>query len=286
MSESTEEKRHTYEYAVDLAADTAPARVIRMVGDKKRVLEIGAGPGSITKHLKHASDCQITALELDSEAIKKLSPFCERVYQGNLNDQSWPDLLKGEGRFEVVVAADVLEHLYDPQFVLKQMAAFMKDDGCIIISLPHVGHSAVHACMIEEDFEYRDWGLLDRTHIRFFGIKNIQSLFETAGLKIVQAEFVIRTPEQTEFAERWGRTTPELRRALSVNPFGLVYQVVVKAVPAAASGEAVSLLSMLSGSTAPRSSFIGSAKAAVRPYLSHDLRVRILGVMQKLGIRI
>ena len=45
--------------------------------------------------------------------------------------------------------------------------------------------------MLQEDFEYRNWGLLDRTHIRFFGIKNIQALFENAGLKIVHAEFVV-----------------------------------------------------------------------------------------------
>lgn len=285
MSEIKEEKRHTYEYAVDLNADTASARVIRMVGKEKRVLEIGAGPGSITKHLKYASNCQVTALELDCEAIKKLSPFCERIYQANLNEPSWVDLLKDEGSFEVVVAADVLEHLYDPLAVLKQMTSFMNNDSCIIISLPHVGHSAIHVCLIEEDFEYRDWGLLDRTHIRFFGIKNIQSLFENAGLKIVQAEFVIREPEQTEFADRWSRAAPELRQALSSNPFGLVYQLVVKAVPLAASGEPILLMS-ISANKVRNSSFVDAFKAVVRTYLSDGLRARLLNVLYKIGLRI
>lgn len=287
MSKNTEDKRHVYEYAVDLNANTASARVIRMVGKNKKVLEIGAGPGSITKHLRHANGCRITALELDGEAIKKLSPFCERVYQANLNDTAWTRMLENEGRFEVVVATDVLEHLYDPLAVLKQMVDFLSNDGYIIISLPHVGHSAIHACLMEEDFEYRDWGLLDRTHIRFFGIKNIQALFDNAGLKIVQAEFVILAPEQTEFADHWNRAPAELRRALSANPFGLVYQVVVKAVPAASDVMTVSLISMArEGVKMKKSSFVAKAKIFVRPYISDGIRIRLLGVMRKMGIHI
>lgn len=287
MSKNTGDKRHVYEYPVDLNANTASARVIRMVGKNKKVLEIGAGPGSITKHLRHANNCRIIALEVDGEAIKKLSPFCERVYQANLNDTAWTDILENEGRFDAVVAADVLEHLYDPLAVLKQMVGFVCDDGCLVISLPHVGHSAIHACLMDEDFEYRDWGLLDRTHIRFFGIKNIQALFGNAGLKIVQAEFVTLAPEQTEFADHWNRAPAELRRALSANPFGLVYQVVVKAVPTTADVEAVSLVSM-AGERAwgKKSSFIAKAKALVRPYISDGIRIRLLGVMRRMGIHI
>lgn len=280
-----EEKRHTYEYAVDLQADTAPARVIRMVGDGKRVLEIGAGPGSITKHLRHANDCRITALELDAEAIKKLTPFCERVYQANLNDADWPERLASEGKFEVVVAADVLEHVYDPLTVLKQMSTFLSDEGGIIISLPHAGHSAIHACLFDEDFEYRDWGLLDRTHIRFFGIKNIQALFEKAGLKIVHAEYVVRIPEITEFADRWSRLDPELRRVLSKNPFGQVYQVVVKAVPVSAVGEGVSLMSMLPSERVTASRW-AALKNAARLYMSHRFRAAVKRSLGTLGIRI
>jgi len=244
MVESDDKQHSFYEYAVDLSAGTAPARVVRMVGKQKKVLEIGAGPGSITRHLRHANDCRIVGLELDGEAIKKLAPFCDRVYQGDLNDHAWPKLLQDEGRFDVVVAADVLEHLYDSLFVLRQMAHFMSDSGCLIVSLPHIGHSAIHACLLEEDFEYRDCGLLDKTHIRFFGIKNIQKLFEDADLKIVHAEFVLRNPEKTEFAERWARTPFFLRRALLKNKFGLVYQVVIKAVPKNAQGQAITLMNL------------------------------------------
>lgn len=283
------ETRHKYEYQVDVNADSAPARVVRMVGNDKRVLEIGAGPGSITKLLHGVSHCRVTALEIDHEAIKILRQYCEQVHQADLNNPAWPGVIEQEDRFEVVVAADVLEHVYEPLTVLKAMKGFVNEAGYLVISLPHVGHSAVHACLLEEDFEYRDWGLLDRTHIRFFGIRNMQKLFEDAGLKIVHAEFVVRTPEQTEFAERWARTSEDLRRVLETNPFGLVYQVVVKAVPVEHVGAAISLLDLpVDHPSRPISSTLipsATAREKFRQLVRYLVPLRMRGFLRRMASR-
>ena len=238
------EDRHNYEYDVDLEGPTAPARVVRLVGKKKKVLEIGAGPGSITKHLVESGGCTVTALEIDEDAIKKLGQYADKIYPADLNDVNWPELLEEDGPFEVIVAGDVLEHLYDPWVTLELMKGLLTDDGYIVISLPHVGHNAICACLLNEDFDYRDWGLLDRTHIRFFGLKNIQSMFEGAGLVIAHAEFVVTPPEETEFAETWNKLPRSVRSALSENRFGSVYQVVIKAEPDTRKGNKVDLLSL------------------------------------------
>ena len=235
---------HNYEYRVDLDGNSAPARVVRMVGNNKRVLEIGAGPGSITRHLHGSGNCSVIALEIDDEAIPLLKPFCERVYQADLNDPKWPDLLNADGKFDVVVAADVLEHVYDPWKTLKLISSLVGKDGSVVISLPHVGHSAVAACLLAEDFHYRDWGLLDRTHIRFFGLKNMQSLFNDAGLSIVEAQFVIVSPEDSELSGYWNSLGSNVRKALSSHKYGNVYQVVIKAVPANSSVNSLDLLAI------------------------------------------
>ena len=268
------EKKLKYEYRVD--TDSAGERVVRIIGEGKRVLELGSGPGTITRLLSNESNCRVTALEIDAEAVEKLAPYCERAYLADLNDPHWPDAIKGEGRFDAVIATDVLEHLYEPLTVLKAMKGFLDETGCIIVSVPHVGHSVIHACLFDEDFEYRDIGLLDRTHIRFFGIRNIQRLFEDAGLKIVHAEFVVREPEHTEFARRWASTPAEIRNALEKNPFGSVYQVVVKAVPAEAAGEAIVLMDML----VPRQrlSPIDHVKAFLRVHASAKLYAKLQGI--------
>ena len=237
-------KKNIYDYKIDLNSDTAPARVVRLVGKGKRVLEVGAGPGSITKVLSSSSNCRVTALDIDAESIKMVAPFCERAYQANLNDIAWPEVLGKDNKFEVLVAADVLEHVYEPLAVLKTMKGLLDENGCIILSIPHAGHSVIQACLFDEDFEYGDFGLLDRTHIRFFGIKNIQKMIEDAGLKIIHSEFVVVNPLNTEFSERWVNTPKKLRRALASNPFGMVYQVIVKAKPVDADGNPVKLINL------------------------------------------
>ena len=268
------EKKHNYEYQVKLDADSGPARVVRMVGENKRVLEIGAGPGSITKLLTHISKCRVIALDIDAEAIKKLSSHCERAFQTDLNNSSWVNVIKDEGKFEVLVAADVLEHVYDPLTVLKSMKSFVGTNGYMIVSLPHVGHSVIHACLLDENFDYQNFGLLDRTHIRFFGIKNIQKLFEDAGMKIVHAEFVVRNPEHTEFFKQWAKTSKELRAVLAKNPFGLVYQVIVKAVPVDEDGLSVSLIDLLVPPQTP--SIRDNLRASLRLHLSERAYSKLL----------
>jgi 2-polyprenyl-3-methyl-5-hydroxy-6-metoxy-1,4-benzoquinol methylase len=224
-------KRHNYEYDVDVKSNTAPANVVRMVGKNKSVLEIGCGPGSITKILSKQSSCKVIGLELDPVAIEKVRPFCVKVMQADLNSAEWPNILDGKEKFDVVVAADVLEHLYDPWISLQRMIPLINSDGYIVISLPHVGHAAVMSCLFNGDFEYRNWGLLDRTHIRFFCLKNIEDLFAQANLKIIEVAYVTKPPEETEFASAWAKLSSSVKAAFKSSPHSDVYQVVVKAVP-------------------------------------------------------
>jgi len=234
-------KRHTYEYDINLSLETAPAKVVRMVGHDKRVLEIGAGPGSITRILQQNNGCRITGVEIDSSAIAKLSQFCEAVYQFDLNKTEWTSMLSGCGTYDVIVAADVFEHLYNPQETLTALKPFLASDGYLVVSLPHFGNNAIIASILDGDFEYRDFGLLDRTHIRFFGIKNMQQLIENSGYKIIAAEFVIKPPGQTELASHWRKLLPDVKSMLAKNQYGAVYQVVMKIVPAEATGAAIIL---------------------------------------------
>ncbi len=290
MVNSKNDNLHTYEYDVDLNGETASAKVIRMVGQNKRVLEIGAGPGSITKHLKHNGCCNITALEIDTAAIEKLNPYCDRVYQMDLNDVAWPDALVNEDAYDVIVAADVLEHLFDPWATIKAMTSLLNHNGYIILSLPHVGHNAVIACLLNEDFDYHDWGLLDRTHIRFFGLKNIQTLFENANLKIVEAQHVITPPEDSELSFHWNNLQLETQRVLSTNPFGSIYQIVIKAVPYKMPGKAINLMSIKVKAQSAKSNsphyLINQVKAIAQKYLSPQVRSKISGIIKSLGINI
>lgn len=278
---ATNAQRHAYEYEFDVDAQNAAAHVVRLVGHGKQVLEIGCGSGSITRVLAQRNGCVMTGIELDPAAIAKATPYCAQVIRADLNSSRWPDLLDAGRRFDVVLAADVLEHLYDPWAALRQMTQLVAPDGCVVVSLPHVGHAAVMACLVNGDFEYRDWGLLDRTHIRFFGLKNIEDLFAQAELKIIEAKYVVAAPEATEFAPGWARLAGSVKRALMRSEHAQVYQVVVKAVALARAGAAVPL--------APsrherRVWTLEALKARIAARLSPQTKARIRTLLRRLGI--
>jgi 2-polyprenyl-3-methyl-5-hydroxy-6-metoxy-1,4-benzoquinol methylase len=283
---SIKDKRHNYEYEVDTASESAPAYVARLVGHNKRVLEIGCGPGSITKILAQQGGCQVTGLELDPEAIKKVTPYCVQVMQADLNSSEWPNLLDDAERFDVVVAADVLEHLYDPWKTLQRMVPLINSNGYLVISLPHVGHAAVVSCLINGDFEYRDWGLLDRTHIRFFGLKNIEALFAQANLKIIEARYVTKSPEETEFAAGWSRLSSTLQDALMSSKHSEVYQVVVKVVPILYAGDTVSLVPPKHKYRLSPIARVASWKTRIGQHLSPQIKRCIRKGLSLLGIKL
>lgn len=263
-------KSHIYDYKAD--THSAATKVARMVGSQKRVLELGTGPGSITRILC-GNACVVTGLELDPSAIELVRPHCDRIYECNLDDPAWPGLLDRE-RFDVIVAADVLEHLKDPWGTLKILHDLLHENGHLVVSLPHLGHCGVLSCLLQGEFEYQPWGLLDRTHIRFFGLKSVQKLFEISGFKIVEAEFVVKNPEQTEFAKEWRRLPTDAKDFLLGFPYSKIYQIVVKAVPKDAKGEPRDLDSFAVGD-APRMGHGLKGSSLYQYLVSHvDLETR------------
>ncbi|PIP02133.1 MAG: hypothetical protein COW18_00050 [Zetaproteobacteria bacterium CG12_big_fil_rev_8_21_14_0_65_54_13] len=277
-------KQHTYAYAVDTESESAPAHVVRMVGHDKRVLEVGCGPGSITRVLSQQGHCQVTGLELDAEAIDLAAPYCTALFQADLNSADWPALLDGADKFDVVVAADVLEHLYDPWETLSRMATLINADGYLVISLPHAGHAAVMACLHHGDFEYRDWGLLDRTHIRFFCFRNIEALFAQAQLKIIEVKYVCVAAEDTELAAAWSALPAPVQDVLMGGQYSEVYQVVIKAIPMDRPGTALSLIPPAKRyQRTPADSGI-LWKRRIGTYMSPEVKAAVRKGLKRLGI--
>ncbi|HMS27517.1 MAG TPA: twitch domain-containing radical SAM protein [Burkholderiaceae bacterium] len=279
--------KHKYEYTVHIDSGSAASSVIKMVGQNKYVLDVGCGPGSITKILSEQSNCKVIGLEFDSEAIEKVSPYCVKVLKADLNSDDWPDLLANLNRFDVVVAADVLEHLLDPLRALKAMVPLLSSTGTIVVSMPHIGHAAVLSCLFHGDFKYGSWGLLDNTHIRFFGLKNIENLFKDAGLKIIEVQFITKLPSETEFSDIWSKLTPTIQDTLMLSEHALVYQVIIRAVPLGRTGDSVPLQPP-SFTYEPQIKHIEELhfKSKIGMFFTTETKKKIRRVLDKLGFNI
>ncbi|MBU9889681.1 MAG: class I SAM-dependent methyltransferase [Candidatus Omnitrophica bacterium] len=270
-------ERHRYEVDVDLEVPSAQATVVKMTGRGKRVLDLGAGPGAVAKVLREQG-CRVVGLEKDPSAIPILREHCEKVVEADLGDPSWVASLRGDDPFEVVVIADVLEHLVEPEAVLRSVKPLLASNGCVVASLPHAGHASVHACLFHEDFRYGDWGLLDRTHIRHFGLKNMQALFESAGYEIVEAMLVLLRPEDdVQFAALWDALPGQFKSAVRLNTFSEVYQVVVKARPSAMPGSGLQLRALSVTSSAHTVVLTGPRGFETARSRSKDFLAKILG---------
>jgi 2-polyprenyl-3-methyl-5-hydroxy-6-metoxy-1,4-benzoquinol methylase len=227
---------HRYAHQIDPNGGSAAARLARMIAPGTRVLELGTGPGTVTRIL-HSKDCRVTGVEIDPEAVTLCRPFCERIIQGDLTSMTWLEALQGE-QFSAIVIADVLEHLPNPQILLEQLPALLGSDGFLVISLPNASHLSILACLLSGVFPYQTKGLLDNTHLRFFGRKDIENLLNSSGFMWQRWETVELPPTQSELNAYWLGLVEADRAFLQQRTVdGLVYQHVVKAFPSSESGQ-------------------------------------------------
>lgn len=220
-----------YLYEVDVAAEDAPAKVLRAVGHGKRVLELGCASGVQSRVLHERQGCTVTGIELDPVAAAEARWYCERVIVADLETL---DLAAefAEGKFDVVVIADVLEHLKQPERVLKQLRALVDSGGYIVASIPNVVYAGLVPEVACGKFDYRPYGLLDDTHLRFFTLKSIARLFEQCGLVIRRVDRVQRSIATSEFGSRplTGQLAKMLELIEASNEEWQTYQFIVEAV--------------------------------------------------------
>ncbi len=92
--------------------------------------------------------------------------------------------------YEVVIAADVLEHVRRPDVLLTEIDGCLGPDGTLIASIPNFAHWYPRLRVMAGRFDYDRRGILDRTHLRFFTRRSFDRLAHEAGFKIVRCEAV------------------------------------------------------------------------------------------------
>jgi 2-polyprenyl-3-methyl-5-hydroxy-6-metoxy-1,4-benzoquinol methylase len=218
-----------YEFEIDLEADSVHASVVGLAGESRRVLELGCATGYMSEVLR-ARGCYVVGVERDPLMAEVAEQRCDRLIVGDLDLLDLAEELAGE-RFDVIVAADVLEHLRDPLQVLRSLRPLLAEGGYLVASIPNVAHGSVRLALLEGRFPYQERGLLDRTHLRFFTRESFGQLLEDAGFLIsdmVCHELILAA---SEVPFEGNGATAELRAALENDPDATTYQFVVKAFP-------------------------------------------------------
>lgn len=170
-----------YDFELDLVNDNSLKLIDERIKSNSKILEFGPANGRLTKHLCLNKNCVVDIVELDEKSGSYASKYANKSLLGskfgNIENYEWMQLLKNE-KYDYIIFADVLEHLYNPEFVLMQTKNFLKKDGSVLISIPNVAHNSIILNLLRDEFKYNELGLLDSTHIRFFTYNSFKRIIE------------------------------------------------------------------------------------------------------------
>jgi 2-polyprenyl-3-methyl-5-hydroxy-6-metoxy-1,4-benzoquinol methylase len=214
---------------IDLESGSTHADVVELVGEGKRVLELGPATGYMSRVFTERG-CTVVAIERDQRMADRAAEHVERIIVGDLEALDLETAL-GDERFDAIVAADVLEHLREPLTVLTRLTPFLADDGFVVLSVPNVAHGSVRLALLKGEFRYQDRGLLDRTHLTFFTRESLEGMLDAAELAmaVVHRHELDLAASEVLFDD--GVVPDDMRRQLETDPDARTYQFVVKAVP-------------------------------------------------------
>lgn len=157
------------------------------IKDGDRVLDVGCSTGSFGAALKDLKNCEVVGIDIDDADIREAKKKLDKALVMDINSKEALSL----GKFNVIIFADVLEHLVDPRETLVNIKGLLKNDGRVLFSLPHMAHMSVRLELMSGAFPYKETGLLDRTHLHFYDKQELEGIFEDAGYNIKNMNPVI-----------------------------------------------------------------------------------------------
>lgn len=159
--------------------------LLRLWGKRKglRVLDVGCGFATTSARIQQLGN-DVTGIDESPEIEQIAGKRLSRIVTA---DVQVADL--GNEQFDVIIFADVLEHLAWPAGVLKRYLQWLAPGGSLIVSLPNVGLWSVRFAHLFGRWEYEETGVLDRTHLRFFTRKSAHWLLGEAGLHVTHTTY-------------------------------------------------------------------------------------------------
>lgn len=227
---STVTERDRYNYSFDPEGEDWAARLLRRVPQGAHVLELGPGPGAMTRVLLDRGH-SVTVIENDPEALATLKALDVEVLSVDLNATKWCDQLR-ERRFGAILACDVLEHLNQPEATLRALRALAEPAAPLIVSVPNVAYGGLIAGLYLGRFEYTATGLLDRTHVRFFTRNSLTKALIESGWAPEYWDGYRLPIEHSEFVWAWQQLGQTQRQALILgSPEFDIYEWMTVATP-------------------------------------------------------
>jgi len=164
--------------------NTRPEVCVFLPDSYSKVLEIGCAEGEFRHNLdKH---CEYWGVEPSPRAAKTATKFLHKVLIGTYDEiaEHLPDHY-----FDLIICNDVIEHMVDHNIFFQQIKTKLHPNGYITGSIPNVRYiNNLIEVLLEKDWRYKEQGILDKTHLRFFTEKSLKRSIEENGFTIEKLE--------------------------------------------------------------------------------------------------
>jgi 2-polyprenyl-3-methyl-5-hydroxy-6-metoxy-1,4-benzoquinol methylase len=147
-----------------------------------RVLDLGCADGMLGERLGRAGH-EVTGV--DVVAHEHTRSRLHAFVAGDL-EQGIPDGVGGG--YDVVLCADILEHVSAPGRLLAAARDRLAPGGVVVVSVPNFAHWYPRARVLLGRFDYDRRGILDSTHLRFFTRRSFERLAGQLGLAVRRRE--------------------------------------------------------------------------------------------------
>ena len=214
-----------YDFQMDLGENSTTGKFAHMIAPDSTVLEFGCAEGRMTQYMAEVLDCRVYIVELDRQAYEQAAVYAAGGLCCDAETLEWRDALK-DVQFDFIMFSDVLEHLRRPDRVLKCAGSLLKEDGQVLVSIPNIGHGDVICSLLCNRFHYTDVGLLDNTHVHFWGRLDFIDFARECGFAVVEEDADYLGVNESEQAPFSNQLPNGIRNEIASFPYSAVYEFV------------------------------------------------------------
>ncbi len=174
------------EYQLKPSEDSSHGRISTLLTHREpsKILDLGCSSGLLSERLR---DIGHKVTGVDVMELAGVTDRTDQFFKADLNEGIPPEV---GSDFDIVLAADVLEHLVNPGALMSQVREVLSDDGVALFCVPNIAHWYPRFRSTLGMFDYDQRGILDATHLRFFTRRSIRKLIERQGFSIQRIESV------------------------------------------------------------------------------------------------
>lgn len=165
-----------------------------------RVLEVGCANGRLGQEIKKLGHF-VAGVEISPQAAQNARQALDEVHVFDIEGE-WLKKLE-EQKFDIIVLPEILEHTFDPVYVLKKSAAILKPDGEIIITTPNFMVWTNRMRFLFGRFRYEEQGMFDFGHIRWFTYDYLREVLSKSGFTITAEKHIIFPGKLTGILRFW-----------------------------------------------------------------------------------